>query len=527
VSVGTRALDLLVLLVERQGNVVTRDEAMAAVWPDTVVEEANLAVQISALRRALDPAEVETSCIQTVPGRGYRFVTPITRHVASAWASSSIARRDDALDGGAAASRASGCAWTVHDRAPPRPAAFSPQDRRQSVIVLPFENSSGESAQDGLAAGIARDIADIIAKFPDLPLVPAATAAAYRGQPLDLRVIGRAHDVHFALTGHARRQDGRLVVAATVYDVVDARQVWSRRFDRPDSPDELNGVVQSIYQSFWQATVDAETARALRERPDDLDKRDLLLAALTTPLQQFTKANILAKRALAEKALALDPHFFDAHERLARAGAHLVLFGYSADPEADLAVAAEAAGRMLLTDPNALYALRAKSFVLRAQGQWEEAAAVLRRVIALQPLEGNRRSEYGMALMALGQHEEALENFLAAKRLAGGSDPIFMIDADIAMGLLACNRYPEAIAQARLAISEFPPETGRVGEGPWLALIASECLNGQDSEARESLRRFLSTPRILRSTGEVKKLAWLAANPKLIEGLRRAGMPEA
>ncbi len=64
----------------------------------------------------------------------------------------------------------------------PRPIAYSPQDRRQSVIVLPFENSSGDPAQDGLAAGITRDVMDLIAEDTTVPVVPAATAAAFGGK---------------------------------------------------------------------------------------------------------------------------------------------------------------------------------------------------------------------------------------------------------------------------------------------------------------------------------------------------------
>ena len=79
VALGSRALALLALLVERQGQLVTKDEIFAAVWPGTVVEEANLTVQISALRRILDRNRAQGSCIQTIPGRGYRFIPAVTR----------------------------------------------------------------------------------------------------------------------------------------------------------------------------------------------------------------------------------------------------------------------------------------------------------------------------------------------------------------------------------------------------------------------------------------------------------------
>ena len=79
VPLGSRALDVLSVLVARQGELVSKDEIMSAVWPGTAVEDHNLTVQISSLRRLLDDGRTGGSCIQTVPGRGYRFVCLVTR----------------------------------------------------------------------------------------------------------------------------------------------------------------------------------------------------------------------------------------------------------------------------------------------------------------------------------------------------------------------------------------------------------------------------------------------------------------
>src|SRR5271169_1284669 len=78
-AMGSRALDILGVLVEQPGKLISRDEIIAAVWPATVVEDNNLSTQIAALRRVLDQGRGEGSCIQTVSGRGYRFVAPVTR----------------------------------------------------------------------------------------------------------------------------------------------------------------------------------------------------------------------------------------------------------------------------------------------------------------------------------------------------------------------------------------------------------------------------------------------------------------
>src|SRR6202011_4790176 len=78
-AIGSRALDILGVLVERAGGLLSRAEIMEAVWPGTAVEDSNLNVQVAALRRILDQNRDQGSCIQTVPGRGYRFVAPVTR----------------------------------------------------------------------------------------------------------------------------------------------------------------------------------------------------------------------------------------------------------------------------------------------------------------------------------------------------------------------------------------------------------------------------------------------------------------
>jgi len=437
-----------------------------------------------------------------------------------------------------AAMLAAGGWWTLRGRtappvaavvapAPPRPVAYSPQDRRQSVIVLPFENSSGDPAQDNFAATITRDVHDRIADDTTKPLIPAAAASAYRGKTLDLHAIGREHDVHFALTGNARRQDGRLIVSAILYETADVRPVWSQRFDRPDSPDALDSIITDITVSVDQAAMDAEVKRATRDDPDNLDKRDLMFAARATSLAPTSKANLLARIALNERSLALDPNYFWALRDKARNLAILVLDGFSSDREADLERARKAADRALQLAPNDIRVLRDKAIVLRAKGDLDEAAALLRKVIELAPQWGWAHRDLGQILLMQGHYKEALEKLVSAKRLVSvtGADPVAFIDMTLAMGLLANDRFAEAIEQARLAIAEMPPETGRTGESAWLTLIAAESANGQDAEARADLQKFLATPRTWRTMAEIQKVDYFAANHKLLDGLRRAGMP--
>jgi hypothetical protein len=126
--------------------------------------------------------------------------------------------------------------------------------------------------------------------------------------------------------------------------------------------------------------------------------------------------------------------------------------------------------------------------------------------------------------MLQGHFKEALESFTTAKRL-GGSPPLPAFSQSLALGLLANDRFPEAIAEARLTIAQWPSDAGRTSEACWLTLIAAESENGQDTEARADLHKFLATPRTYRTLAEVQQFPQFAANRKLLDGLQRAGMP--
>lgn len=135
-----------------------------------------------------------------------------------------------------------------------------------------------------------------------------------------------------------------------------------------------------------------------------------------------------------------------------------------------------------------------------------------------------RHRELGLILLIQGHPQEALEKFVTARRHAKGTDVVEAIDSNLATGLLANDRIPDAIEQARRAIADFPSDSERIAEEPWLVLIAAESA-GQDAQARADLQKFLSTQRNWRTMAEIQKFPYLAANPKLIDGLRRAGMP--
>jgi DNA-binding winged helix-turn-helix (wHTH) protein len=165
VPLGGRALALLGLLVERHGELVSKDAIMEAVWPGRVVEEANLNVQIGNLRRILDQNREQGSCIQTITGHGYRFVAPVTP------------------DTGALIP------------APSDDGPLSPP--RVVLIVLPFAGLSGDRTQLYFAAGITEDLTIDLSPIAELLAISHQTAAAHRDKPVQIKQIRRAQGAEY------------------------------------------------------------------------------------------------------------------------------------------------------------------------------------------------------------------------------------------------------------------------------------------------------------------------------------------
>ena len=395
---------------------------------------------------------------------------------------------------------------------PTRPLPPIPQDRRGSIAVLPFE------ANPGTTSRLSRDIAERLAADRGWPVVPAGVVARYQGKPIEPRSVGREQNVHFTLSGTVRDQDGHLRVTAALHETQEGRDLWSQSFDRPLGDEAV--IVAMIAAEVNQAMIDAEVARARRDRPAGMDATDYYLAAIETAVTPLTRANLAARVALLDQALALDPGHLSAQSLGARLRGLLALNDWSADRGADVALGLKMVDRLLETRPRDIYQLRTRAYLLRAQGLFDQALAANRRVLELNPDLADPHREIGVIHLHLGQYEPALASFQAARRLA---DADFLLDTQTAAALLANARFADAAAMARAAMAEAP---GGGLETPWLTLIAAEAGRNQLEDARAQLQRYLAGTPSIRSLAELRKDKALADLPNLTDGLRRAGLPE-
>ena len=319
---------MLKTLVESDGELVTKQTLMQAVWPGTIVEEANLTVQIATLRKVLDEGRTAGSCIQTVIGRGYRFrpsvervaPLPVRAPIATKGQPPAVAmarpdqsprpRRRPFLWVMAAALAA--CLAVVALLSWPmsgdgRTASDPPP--RLSLVVLPFQNLGGDAKDDYLADAITDDLTTDLSQIAGAFVIARESAYTYKGKATDVRQIGRELGVRYVLEGSVRRIGDTLRVNVQLVSAETGAHLWSDRFDEAISQLAAGQqqIIARMQDTIGVSVVDIEAARSLRERPTNPDAFDLILRARSLRLRPQTPERDKEIMALYERALALDP----------------------------------------------------------------------------------------------------------------------------------------------------------------------------------------------------------------------------
>jgi TolB-like protein/Flp pilus assembly protein TadD len=519
---------VLRVLLERPGDLLTRNEIIAAAWPGTVVEDNNLNVQISTLRRVLDEGRTEGSCIQTVPGRGYRFVAPVTRVDAVDPAVSAAERPRRRLWGGAIAAvlgalvlMAAAGTWRV-----PWPWNSHPAPRL-SIVVLPFANLSGDPGQQYFADGITEDVTTDLSRIVDMFVISRNTAFTYRNKPVNTRQLGRELGVHYVLDGSVQRSGIQVRVTTQLIDAESDKHLWAERFDRDigDLFTLQNEITRQIASALGFELIAAEAAKP----SDNQDAVDFLLRARAKMLNPPARENFAEMINLYEHAVALDPHSVVANSYLATALLGRVLNGMSDSAAADIERAEGLVNQALAISPRNPHAHLAKGFLLRAQNRVEQAIPEYEIAVA-----SNRNWLLAIATLAwckfqTGSLEDAIPIHEQAIRLSPRDNLIGIWYQRVGVIHLLQSRTDEAIPWLERARNANPlhPQTH-----PWLA--AAYALKGDTERAAAELAearrlagddRYSSIARLKASGyfGVAKIRALYEAT--YFAGLRQAGMP--
>jgi adenylate cyclase len=485
IPVGSRALDILGVLLARAGDLVSKAELMTAVWPHTVVDDGNLTVQISALRRILDDGRSQSSAIMTVPGRGYRFVVAVTGHDPGSWRST------------------------------------SPLLDKPSIAVLPFKNLSSDPEQEYFADGIAEDVITALSRYPSLFVIARSSCLTYKGRTVEVRQVGCELGVRYVLEGSLRKSGSRVRVTAQLVDAESGNHVWAERYDRDVADifavqDEISGAVTI---AMAPAITGAEQHRAMRKPPESLDAWAAYQRGLWH-LGKLTKEdNSLADRFF-QQAVELDPTFAGGHWGLANAqfeAASIFRTGSLADAQLSAERSARRAVDLDGTDAEARASL---GYMLLMRGDYEGALSEARRALAIAPNLAIAHGVLGGTLTFSGQPKDALASLEMCIRL----DPLGPASAirwhNVGQSLYFCGEYEAAVVALQRNIEANPnhPLAYR-----WLAASLGQL--GRAEEANEALEKTIAIAPVSFDTHVRERALWLRPEDHvhMLEGLRKAG----
>jgi adenylate cyclase len=484
IPLGHRAIDVLCALVAAKGALVTKDDLLRSVWPGLTVEENNLQVQISAVRKALQCGDGAESYVITVAGRGYRFI---------------------GLPSSGDAAAAQG--------APDKP----------SIVVLPFDNLSGDPEQQYFSDGIADDIAADLSKLSGLLVIARNSALAYRGRGVKVQEVSRQLEVRYVLQGSVRKVGNRVRIVIQLIEAQTGAQLWAERYDREltDIFAVQDEVTAEIVSALAVTLTQGERRRMQRKDTDNLEAYDNYLRGRQLVFQRSSKA-VEEARPLLERAIELDPQFVQAYSMLACTYILDRVNGWHDEDGKALEKAHELAQMAVAQDGGDAEAHWALGWALLLGRQHARAMAEARAALSCDPNFALAYSLLGQVLYYSGRATEALEPLATAFRL----DPNNEQDPHLhylAQAYFCIGRYGDAAAVLKRRIVRKPDtDISRV-------LLAS-CYGhlGYAEEARalwqEALR--INPNYSLERRRRVLPYKDPADFERVVAGLRKAGLME-
>jgi len=415
------------------------------------------------------------------------------------------------------------------DGDPPAPGVAHLENRRPprlSLLVLPFANIGGDPEQEYFVDGVTESLTTDLSRISGSFVIARNTAFTYKGKAFDVKQIGRDLNIRYALEGSVQRRGSRMRINVQLIDVESGGHLWAERFDKPlaDFFDMQDEIVASLANQLGAELIADEARRA--ERAPNPDSMDLYFQGMVWRNRGFNPANLAQARGFFERALALDPDNVGALIGTASVDA-LVGALYSTDESAERLAAAEAAATKALSlapnNPDAHIWMGAVYVYTnrRAQG-----IAQYERAIALNPNAAGAHAVIGLAKFLDGRAEETEGHVLEALRLSP-RDPVAFVWLEFAaLAKMLLGADEEAVERFRRSIEinrNYP--NSRL----WLGAILESL--GRHEEARAEVQAGLALDpkfsiRRARIAGQSDNPVFLRQRERLIEPMRRAGVPE-
>jgi TolB-like protein/DNA-binding winged helix-turn-helix (wHTH) protein/Tfp pilus assembly protein PilF len=515
VPLTSKVFDTLLALIENNGHLVGKNELMSRLWPDTFVEEATLARNISDLRKALGDGSNGEKYIETVPKSGYRFTASVTRlwdegvelvlerHTRSrivAEEGKEAAVNDEPLASGSASSATRLTRRIVHHKlaiaalvfvivalAGSAIYLFTRDDKTiDSVAVMPFANESGNPDMEYLADGLSESTISDLSQLPSLKVMSRNSVFRYKGQQIDPQAVGNKLGVKAVLAGRIMLRNDDLVISLELVDARDNRQIWGKQYTR-----KLSDILQ------LQADISRDVSAKLRLKLNG-DERTLLTRHYTENneayelylqgrfyLNQLTEAGFRKAVDYFNQAILKDRKYALAYAGLSDAYRGIGPYGAPSN-ERRLKAKEYALTALELDGDLAEARLSMAAIKYLYEWDWPGVEKEVRRALDLNPNLAQAHHQYGDYLATMGRMDEAISEFHRALELDPLSHPI---NCELGLIYYYAHQYDQAIAHARKT-SEMDPQC--VFEYLWIG----RCLAQKDmsEEAIVELNKAINIP---------------------------------
>jgi TolB-like protein/DNA-binding winged helix-turn-helix (wHTH) protein/Tfp pilus assembly protein PilF len=482
IQLRPKVYDLLVVLVENRGRLVDKEQLMSSVWAEQFVEEGNINKNISMLRQALGESDGGTKFIETVPKRGYRFVAEV-REVNENLQDELLTQAVVRL------AREPQPPRETHEQSLPLPPPPQAQAKRfnkhrialvvvpvlvlaaivyvvltrqrsrsatpavRSIVVLPFQNLSGDASQDYLVDGVTDALIGDLAQIGALRVISRTSAMHYKGTNKSLPEIAKELNVDAVVEGTVQRSGERVHVRAQLIHAASDSHLWAADYDR-DARDilDLQSEVARAIASEVRIKITPAEQRLL------VPKRTVARAAIDNYLQgryfwnRRTEQDIRKAIGYFEAAISADPNYAQAYAGLADSYNQLGTVMIGVMPPSEARRTGEAAARKgLEIDNEVAEAHAALGYENFFNWNWASAEEEFKRSIQLNPNYAIAHSHYGLYLVARERIDEGIAEINRAEEL----DPL-SLSISSSRGFLNARRYEEAIEQQRRVIAIDP-----------------------------------------------------------------------
>ena len=470
-------MDLLILLVEKNDHLITREEIIERIWGKNVFTDSDAGINtaIRKIRQTLNDDPENPRFIQTVVGRGYRFLAPVTSvmPVEQSPADINVAETNASASEPPMSGHVRPVNLTVlwvttsvvavitlaligsnvlrlRNRLLRRPAPVT----IHSIAVLPLENFSGDPAEDYFADGMTDELTTNLAKVSSLGVIGRTSVMRYKGTHKSIPEIARELKVDSVVEGSVVRDGDNVRITAQLIDGPTGRHLWADDFERSRS-DVLQlqkEVALKIVQEIRATLTPDETIRLSGARAVDPKAYEANLKGRSYWNQ---RSEVGIKKAIEQfnAAIQADGSYAEAYSGLADSYTALGYFSYL-NPNDVFPRAKAAADKALELDPTLAEAHASLGYYnLYYAWDWKESEKEFRRAIALNPNYATAHDWYSVYLLAMGRPEEAMVEIRRAQQL----DPLSpLINTEIGFQFYYDKRYDEAIQQLRNTLQTDP-----------------------------------------------------------------------